>query len=92
MLAIAEIDCMLGPAVADDDQLGTTAADLGKCVTQLRDLLAAEDSTKVADEGEHDRLLGPQIAEANGMAIGIQHADVFQVLGDIHDFPPATQA
>ena len=81
MLAVAEVDRMLWPAVADDDQLGTAAADLCKRVTQLRDLLAAEDSTKVADEGEHDRLLAPEITEANGVAVRIQHADVFQAHG-----------
>jgi len=47
------------PAVADDDQLGAAAANLGKGVTQLRDLLAAEESAEVADEGEHHGLLAP---------------------------------
>jgi hypothetical protein len=65
MLGVTEIDRMLRLTIADDDQLGAAAADLRKCVTQLRDLLAAEDSTKVADEGEDHRLVTPQIAEAN---------------------------
>jgi hypothetical protein len=62
MLAVAEVDRMLGPAVAEDDQLGAPAADLWKRVTQLRDLLAAENSTEVADEGEHYRMLVPEFA------------------------------
>jgi hypothetical protein len=61
MLTVAEVDRMFGPAVAEDDQLGATPTDFRKRVTQLRDLLAAEDSIKVADEGEHDRLLAPQL-------------------------------
>jgi len=34
-----------------------------------RDLLAAEESTNVADEGEHDGLLAPQITEANAAPV-----------------------
>ena len=64
---------MLGAAVADDDQFGATAANLGKRVTQLRDLLAAEDSAKVADEGEDDRLLVPQVTQAHGLSVRIKH-------------------
>jgi uncharacterized membrane protein len=62
MLGVTEVGRMLRLAIADDDQLGSTPADLRKRIAQLRDLLAAEDSTKVADEGEHDRLLAPEIA------------------------------
>ena len=77
---------MLRLAITDDDQLGTTTVDFWKRVTQLRDLLAAEDSTKVADECEHDRPLAPENAEANGVPSRIQHVDVFETLGDIHRF------
>ena len=73
MLAVAEIAGMLRPAVADDDQLGSTPADLRKRVAQLRNLLAAEDSAKVADEGEHDRLLAPEITEAHGLSVRVKH-------------------
>jgi hypothetical protein len=75
---------MLRLAVADDDQLGATVADLGKRVTQLRDLLAAEDSAKVADEGEHHGLPAPQLTEANVPPVRIEHADVLEPPGDIH--------
>ena len=84
MLAVAEIDRMLGAAVADDDQLRATVANLGKRVTQLRNLLAAEESAKVADEGEHHGLLAPQITEANVPPVRIEHADVFETPGNIH--------
>jgi hypothetical protein len=73
MLAVAEVDRMFGPAVADDDQLGATPADLWKRVAQLRDLLAAEDSPEVADEREHDRLFAPQVSQAHGPSFGVQH-------------------
>jgi hypothetical protein len=62
MLGVTEVGRMLRLAIADDDQLGSASADFCKCVTQLRDLLAAEDSAKMADECEHDRLLAPKIA------------------------------
>jgi hypothetical protein len=37
-------------------------------VAQLRDLLAAEQSAEVADEGENDRLVSPQRAEPDAFA------------------------
>ena len=83
-LGIAEVYRMLGPAVADDDQFGTALANGRKCVTQLRDLLAAEQSTEMADERQHHRAMLPQITETDGLAIRIEHDDVFQPFRDVH--------
>ena len=86
VLGVTEVDRMLRLAVADDDQFGAAAADVWKCVTQLRDLLAAEDSTKVADEGEDHRLVTPEVSQPNGLAGRIQHADVLEMFRHIHWF------
>ncbi len=73
-------------------RLGATAADLGKRVTQLRDLLAAEDSAEVADEGEHHGAVPPQVAEPQRMSLGVEHLDVPQRVGDAHALSPLTRA
>ena len=53
---------------------------------QLRNVLAAEDSTIMTQEDQHHWLLGPQRAESNRMAIAIGQADICQTaaIGVIH--------
>jgi hypothetical protein len=41
-------------------------------LAQLRDMLAAEDSTVVAQENDHSRAIGPQRTQANGSAVGVR--------------------
>ena len=65
-----------GTSVANDDQLGAVTPYRWKDVPQLRDLLAAENSSEVADEGEDNRLLLPEIAEAYGGPSRVEHFDV----------------
>ena len=76
MLGIAKVRCMFGTSVANDDQLGAVTPYRWKDVPQLRDLLAAENSSEVADEGEDNRLLLPEIAEAYGGPSRVEHFDV----------------
>jgi hypothetical protein len=40
-------------------------------VTQLRDVLSAEQSAEMAEEHEHNRLVAPQIAELVRGTVGI---------------------
>jgi hypothetical protein len=61
--------------VADDHELGSKTPDLRKLVAQLRDLLAAEDSTEVSDEDQHHRPLFPERLEADLMAVDIFEYD-----------------
>jgi hypothetical protein len=61
--------------VADDHELGSKTPDLRKLFAQLRDLLAAEDSTEVSDEDQHHRPLFPERSEADLMSVDIFEDD-----------------
>lgn len=57
---------MLRRAVAKDDEFGASGVDAGKVVAELRNLLLAEQSAKVANHGEDDGLFLPLFAKASG--------------------------
>jgi hypothetical protein len=50
---------VLGSAIADDHQATAALFDLGLLVTQLRDLLVAEQSAEVPDEAQDRWLIAP---------------------------------
>ena len=53
--------CVIHAAKPDSNHASAAAPDLGFLRAQLRDVLAAEDSTPVSQEGDNRRLLGPQL-------------------------------
>jgi hypothetical protein len=72
---LAKCPCELGTAVADNPQVGTEISDLLYRVTQLRDLLTAEDSTKVSNEEEDRRFLRPGLSECDCASIEVVDLD-----------------
>jgi hypothetical protein len=50
-------------------------------VTQLRNLLTAENSTEMANEDEQSGLFGPGLTQANTLATGIKKLDFRPLLG-----------
>ena len=56
----------------DDDERGAPPDYRGLRGGQVSDLLTAEDSTEVADEGEDGLPLGPGAAERDGAALGVE--------------------
>ena len=70
--------------VPDDSERGSAAVNLGHEVTQLRDLLSAEDSPEVPDEDEDGRALAPEITEAMRMACEIEDRERGEAFGDVH--------
>ena len=69
--------------VADHHQLGAPLLDLRVNVTQLRDLLAAEQSAEVADEDEENRLLLPGAPQDDRISIRVGKFDRCQALGSV---------
>jgi len=63
---------VLGPSRPDDDERGAPPLDPGLRRGQISDLLTAEDSAEVADEGEDDLPVGPRAAERDGAALGVE--------------------
>jgi hypothetical protein len=49
-------------------------------VAQLRDVLAAEDSSVVAKEGDHRWLIGPERAESDGLSFRVRQDDSRELL------------
>jgi hypothetical protein len=58
-------------AVPDDDQLGSPGTNIIYLVSQLLDLLAAKQSTKVTDEDQHDRTFFPKLSESLRLTLPI---------------------
>ena len=58
-------------AEADREQASAPGLDLCLMRAQLRDVLTAEDSTPVAQENHHRRLLCPDLTETNAVAIDV---------------------
>ncbi len=79
-----KVFCLSRGAVSDHRQLGLAAANLGQEVTQLRDLLATEDSPEVADEDQDHRSVAPEIAQALGPAFGIEHREWSEPFCRVH--------
>ena len=63
-LIFAENAGIIAIAQAYRHQIGALRAEFGLVIAQLRDVLAAEDSSIVAQKGYHARLLLPERAEA----------------------------
>jgi hypothetical protein len=63
---------VLGPARPDDDERGAPPDYRGLGGGQISDLLTAEDSAEVADEGEDGGPVGPGAAERDGAALGVE--------------------
>ena len=61
--------------VADYDEIRSVGSNLGKGVAQLRNLLAAEKSAKVADEEHHPRTASPETVEAHAAPLVIAELD-----------------
>ena len=58
-------------AQADGGQPSAFIAECRFVVAQLRDVLAAEDSSVVAKEGDHCGLVGPERAESNRLSFSV---------------------
>ena len=63
---------MLGPSRSDDDERGAPPVYRGLRGGQVSDLLTAEDSAEVADEGDDGLPVGPGAAERDGAALGVE--------------------
>ena len=73
---------MLRPGRAHDHEGGATPLDLGPARDQASDLLAAEDSAEVADEGEHHRALGPEPFERHRGAALVEQGEAGEGAGE----------
>ncbi len=69
-------------AQTDGGQLSALIAECLFVVAQLRDVLAAEDSSVVAKEGDHRRLVGPERAEGDGLSVRVRQDDSRELLAD----------
>src|SRR6476661_4756716 len=67
----AKLLSVLCVAQADDGQLRASAVELSLMLAQLRDVLAAKDSTIVAKENDYGQVRFPQSAKPFPDAIGI---------------------
>jgi len=63
---------VLRPARPDDDERGAPPDYRGLGGGQVSDLLTAEDSAEVADEGEDGLPVGPGAAERDGAPLGVE--------------------
>jgi hypothetical protein len=72
---LAEARQMLGLAGADDDQLAAALVDLRQDFDEASNLLVAEQSAEVADEGEHDGPGLPVAAERDRRAALVEHGE-----------------
>jgi hypothetical protein len=75
---VAKSGCEIRGAIADDDEFDSARSNFFDPVAQLRDLLAAEESTEVADEDEDDRLLLPERTQGLGFARRVGKLDLRQ--------------
>jgi len=63
---------VLGLSRTDDDESGAASLELGLGGGKVSDLLTAEDSAEVADEGEDGLPVGPRAAQRDGVALGVE--------------------
>ena len=75
-LVLAERCREVRGAVPDDDELGPSGVDVIQSVAQLRDLLTAEQSAEVSDEGEHDRAVRPERAQPHRSPLPVVELEV----------------
>jgi len=71
---LAEGRQVIGPAGSHDHQLAAPPMDLRQDLGETSDLLVAEDSAEVADEGEHDGPALPLAAERHGVSALVEHS------------------
>jgi hypothetical protein len=76
-------------AQAYGSQPSTFIAECLFVVAQLRDVLAAEDSSVVAKEGDHHRLVGPERAEPDSPSVRVGQDDFRELLAHSHRLPPS---
>jgi hypothetical protein len=62
-------------ARADDDETGPAPIDLGLRRGEVSDLLTAEDSPEMANEGENGRPALPRAAEGSRAPILVEHGE-----------------
>jgi hypothetical protein len=67
-------------AQANGCQPGAFIAECLFMVAQLRDVLAAEDSSVVAKENDHCRFVGPERAEPDQLSFGVRQNNFRQLL------------
>jgi hypothetical protein len=63
---------VLGPSRPDDDERGAPPVYRGVGGGKASDLLTAENSAEVADEGEDGLPIGPGTAERDSAALGVE--------------------
>jgi hypothetical protein len=73
---------LLCGAVAENDQFAPGIMNVTDLVEQLRDLLLAQQSPEVPDEGQDDGSLGPKITETHRIARRREHRRIGHVGGD----------
>jgi hypothetical protein len=66
---------VVGVAEADGGEPGAFIPELLFVAAQLRDVLAAEDSSVVAQEDDHRGTVGPERAEAHSLSGGVRQDD-----------------
>ena len=66
---------MLRPARPDHDEPGAAPIDLGPRGGEVSDLLTAEDSPEVADEGEDGRAALPCATEGDRAPVFVEHGE-----------------
>lgn len=72
---LAEEAGVIDVAQADGGHAGSALLELVKMLAQLRDVLAAEDSTIVPEKDDHRGRVSPQGTEMNGFAINVRKGD-----------------
>ena len=85
---LPELTRLLGRSVPDNVESCTQSLDLLPYAAQLRDLLAAEDSTEVTNEDEYGRPLGPELPQESRLAIEVLNLDVSEVSDPFHEGSP----
>lgn len=69
-------------AHADRREIRSTRIDFGLMLAQLRDVLAAENSSVVAKKDDHRRAVGPERAEAHSLSVGVRQDDFRELFAD----------
>jgi len=71
-------------AVPDDHELGAEGMEAVEVAGERADLLAAEDSTKVADEHEHDGAVAPEGGEGDLGAGSVEDGERGEIVSERH--------
>jgi hypothetical protein len=76
VLFTPEIRCMFGPAVAHNNEFSTQVTYFLFYVTQLRDLLTAEQSTEVPYENKDKGIVLPETSQVYFITLHVQNVDL----------------